>query len=103
MPTTCPVPVSGTLEADQAMPKSVILTVPSGATSTLPGLTSRCTIPAACAAASAAAVCRRTLEGAVGREPPLAAQQGGQRLALDQLHHQVGERARRCLDVGTSP
>jgi hypothetical protein len=60
VPTTWPVPVRGTLEADQAIPKSVILTTPSLRTSTLPGLMSRWITPAACAAASAAEVCRTT-------------------------------------------
>ena len=39
----------------RAMPKSVILTRPSGSTSRLPGLMSRCTTPAACATPSASA------------------------------------------------
>ena len=39
----------------RAMPKSVSLIWPSSPISTLPGLTSRCVIPARCAAASAAA------------------------------------------------
>ena len=44
----------------RAMPKSVSLTWPSWATSTLPGLTSRWVIPARCAARSAAAVANPT-------------------------------------------
>ncbi|NQE69790.1 hypothetical protein NG2371_04258 [Nocardia gamkensis] len=39
------------------MPKSVILTVPSSATSRFAGFTSRCMIPASCAAARALAAC----------------------------------------------
>ena len=56
VPITIPVAVrfmSGTLAL--AMPKSVILVVPSAVTSRLPGLMSRCTIPARCAASSARA------------------------------------------------
>jgi hypothetical protein len=56
---TWPVRVSATLRADQAMPKSVIFTSPSGQTRMLPGFTSRWTIPARWASPSANAVCRR--------------------------------------------
>jgi hypothetical protein len=55
VPMTWPVPVSGTLSAEQAMPKSVSFTRPSGRTRMLPGLTSRWTTPARCASASPAA------------------------------------------------
>jgi hypothetical protein len=53
VPITWPVRVSGTLPADHAMPKSVIFTLPSGRTRMLPGFTSRWTMPARCASASA--------------------------------------------------
>ncbi len=56
VPMTWPVAVSGTWSAMRAMPKSVIFTRPSGVISRLPGLMSRCTRPAACAACSAEAV-----------------------------------------------
>ena len=50
----CPSPArwrsSGPGRRRGAMPKSVIFTWPAGVTSRLPGLTSRCTTPAACAA-----------------------------------------------------
>ncbi|SER17022.1 hypothetical protein SAMN04488000_106361 [Lentzea albida] len=42
----------------RAMPKSASFTRPSGSTMMLLGLTSRCTMPAACAASSALSVCR---------------------------------------------
>jgi hypothetical protein len=52
-----PVAVTVTSPVAREMPKSVILTVPSSLSSTLAGLMSRCTIPAACAATSAVATC----------------------------------------------
>ncbi|OLT38546.1 hypothetical protein BJF85_09620 [Saccharomonospora sp. CUA-673] len=57
MPANIPVLVNVTSPAAREMPKSVILAVPSSAISTFPGLTSRCTTPAACAAANADAAC----------------------------------------------
>ncbi|CNK98240.1 Uncharacterised protein [Mycobacterium tuberculosis] len=57
MPMTWPVAVSGTWSAMRAMPKSVIFTRPSGVMRRFPGLMSRCTRPAACAAWRAEAVC----------------------------------------------
>ena len=61
VPMTWPVAVSGTWSARRAMPKSVTFTRPLGVIIRLPGLTSRCTRPWACAAESAAAVCRMML------------------------------------------
>ncbi len=57
MPAIIPVLVTVMSSLAREMPKSVILTVPLSPSSTLPGLMSRCTMPAACAAASAAATC----------------------------------------------
>ena len=50
----CPARVLPTAAEARASPKSTTLTRPSGAISTFSGLTSRCTIPAWCAAASPA-------------------------------------------------
>ncbi|ANZ37678.1 hypothetical protein BBK82_18080 [Lentzea guizhouensis] len=57
MPASMPVAVTVTSPVAREMPKSVILTVPSSPSRTLPGLMSRCTMPALCAAASAEATC----------------------------------------------
>ena len=72
-----------------AMPKSVILSVPSGASSRLAGFTSRWTIPAAWAASSA----RAPWSGDVARPArplgrPGAAHQLRQIRAGHELHHQ---------------
>ena len=55
MPTSSPLAVTGTEPIVCAMPKSVILTVPPGASSRLAGLMSRWIIPAPCAACKPAA------------------------------------------------
>ena len=55
VPISAPVPVSSSDQGDWAIPKSVTFTRPSRAMSRLPGLMSRCSTPAACAACSAAA------------------------------------------------
>ncbi|SLH74942.1 Uncharacterised protein [Mycobacteroides abscessus subsp. abscessus] len=57
VPITMPVLVTGLASTALAMPKSVIFTCPVGVTRMLPGLTSRCTTPAACATSSARPVC----------------------------------------------
>ena len=90
VPMTWPVAVSGTWSVMRAMPKSVIFTRPSGVTSRLPGLMSRCTRPAACAACSAIAVCDDDVEHAVGRQGVLALEDRGERLARDELHDEEG-------------
>ena len=56
MPSTAPVFVRGSPESARAIPKSVTFTSPCGVTSTLPGFTSRCTTPCACANDSASAI-----------------------------------------------
>jgi hypothetical protein len=51
------------------MPKSVILTRPSGVTRRFAGLMSRCTMPSACAEATASAACATrsaAVSGAIG-------------------------------------
>ena len=53
----------------RAMPKSASFAVPSCVTSTLDGLTSRCTIPAACAAARASATWARSAAASSGSRP----------------------------------
>ena len=57
MPAISPVRVSCTSSTARETPKSVSLTRPSSAMSTLPGFTSRCTTPAEWAAASPSATC----------------------------------------------
>ena len=69
MPITWPVSVSDMPSAARAIPKSVTLVRRSGVTIRLPGLTSRCTIPVACAAPSASAAWAsrsRTTSGSIG-------------------------------------
>ena len=56
-PVTMPVWVSEGSLVIRAMPKSVSFAKPRRSTSTFDGFTSRCTMPAACAAASASATC----------------------------------------------
>jgi hypothetical protein len=73
---TWPVAVRGTWSAMRAMPKSVIFTRPSGVMSRLPGLMSRCTRPAACAAWRAACGLRDDVEHLVGRQDVLALEDG---------------------------
>ena len=90
VPMTWPVAVSGTWSAMRAMPKSVILTRPSGVISRLPGLMSRCTRPAAWAACRAARGLRDDVEHLVGGQHALALEDGRQRLAGHELHHEVG-------------
>ncbi|CFE38920.1 Uncharacterised protein [Mycobacterium tuberculosis] len=57
VPITMPVWVTGAASTALAMPKSVIFTCPVGVIKMLPGLTSRCTRPAACAICRARPVC----------------------------------------------
>ena len=72
----------------RAMPKSASFAVPSWVTSTFEGLTSRCTMPAACAAASASATCARSAAASSGSRPPDVLGQHGEVGAVDVLHHQ---------------
>src|ERR1700688_4788241 len=81
-----------------ASPKSSTLTVlpggPSGLMMMLPGFRSRCVIPFSCAASSAAAICFAILsDSSRGIAPSLMCSASfnvlGQRLPLDQLHHQI--------------
>ncbi|PWW63341.1 hypothetical protein DFQ13_104331 [Actinokineospora spheciospongiae] len=72
MPTTLASPVLVS-SAQWAMPKSVSLAVPSSATSTLPGVTSRWTILRSCMATSAAAICAPTPAAARGVSGPVVA------------------------------
>ena len=71
VPRTIPacVDVLGAATA-RASPKSTTLTVPSAETSTFSGLTSRCTSPARCAAASAASTGSSTETASSGRSRP---------------------------------
>ena len=79
VPITVPVWVMPTPSAARAMPKSVTLTWPSGVTIRLAGFTSRCTIPATWAAASASPVCAirsRTASGSRSR-PAISSRESG--------------------------
>ena len=88
MPAIRPVRVSCTSSTARETPKSVSLTRPSSAISTLPGLTSRCTTPAACAAASPSATCRPISATTRGSSGPFSVSIAGQRLARQVLHDQ---------------
>ena len=89
VPTIPPVLVIAVSCLIAAMPKSVSTTRPSSASSTFPGLTSRCSTPAACAARSAPSTCSPT--GPPGRAPG-GRPRGRPRPATgpDQLHHDPG-------------
>jgi hypothetical protein len=69
-------------DASFASPKSRIFTRPSRVTRMLPGFKSRCTIPAACAAARPSAICS-------ARSSSLREVWRRQRRALREFHHQV--------------
>ena len=84
-----PVAVSVMSPTAWEIPKSVILAEPSSVIKTLPGLTSRCTMPTACAATNADAT------SAPIRWPPegygaLLVQQGTQTHRRHELHDQAG-------------
>ena len=87
-PVTSPVWVSAASASVRAMPKSDSFTWPSGATRMLDGFTSRCTIPAPCAAASASATWARIGAASSGVQPAALADQLGEVGALDVLHDQ---------------
>ena len=90
VPDTIPVEVSVTSPAACEMPKSVSLAEPSSVISTLPGLTSRCTMPtswAACKAAARSAPIRPTSRG---RQRPAVAEQPVQAVRGHELHDQAG-------------
>ena len=88
MPAIRPVRVSCTSSTARETPKSVSFTRPSSAMSTLPGLTSRCTTPAACAAASPSATCRPISATTRGSSGPFSVSIAGERLARQVLHDQ---------------
>ena len=90
MPMTWPVAVSGTWSAMRAMPKSVILTRPSGVISRLPGLMSRCTSPGGVRGLKRGRGLRDDVERLVGRERPVALEDRRERLAGHELHHEEG-------------
>ncbi len=73
MPAIRPVLVTVMSSEAREMPKSVILTTPFSAISTLPGLMSRCTMPAAWAADSAAAHWAPMLATSIGSIGPPSA------------------------------
>ncbi len=71
-----------------ASPKSATLTRPSSAISTFSGFTSRCTMPARWAAASAESTGSSTANARPGAIGASLAMRVAQRVAGDQLHHQ---------------
>ena len=87
---TSPVEVSWGSPWSEAMPKSASLAVPRSGTMTLPGLTSRWTIPAAWAASSALAIWAPISATRSTGSGPLDADQVGQRRRVDQLHDDEG-------------
>ena len=70
VPSTVAVCVSEWLSSARAIPKSSTFTCPSGVTMMLPGLMSRWTIPAACAALSASATCAAIRAARAGSSGP---------------------------------
>ena len=89
MPTTVPASVSEPRPTALATPKSATLTRSSLSRSRFAGLTSRWTIPLACAASSAAAAWREPLERAPDRLRAVAGEPIGERAAGEVLHHDV--------------
>ena len=81
----------------RAMPKSTTLTRPSRPISTLPGFTSRWTMPRAWAAARARATAAGDPGGLGRRQRAVPPQDRGEVLAVDELHDDV--RPRRVLAV----
>ncbi len=71
-PTSAPVPVRVESPSVAAIPKSVSRTCPSRPSSTLPGLISRCSTPAECAAASASTRVRPIAATCAGGSGPCA-------------------------------
>ncbi len=72
-----------------ARPKSSTFTVPSGRILMFAGFRSRCTMPRACAASSASAICFATGQRLVEWNGPLLDAIGNGR-PIDQLHHESG-------------
>ena len=72
MPISTPGRVNGAEPAACAMPKSVIFTYRPRLISMFPGLISRCTRPAACAACKALAACAIRLIVSAGATGPLS-------------------------------
>ena len=70
------------------MPKSVSLAVPSAVTRMFDGFTSRCTMPASCAAVSASATWARRRAASPGRRPPPSVDELGEVGADHVLHDQ---------------
>ena len=69
------------------MPQSATFTRPDGVTRMLPGLMSRWSTPAVCAAPRAAAMSVAMSTAVAGGSGPSAADQVGEAAALDVLHH----------------
>ncbi len=72
VPESAPASVIVVSPVAREMPKSVSFTAPPRPISTLPGFTSRCTMPAACAAASAIATLPPILAASAGDSGPVS-------------------------------
>ena len=89
-PVTRPVCVNVASASARAIPKSVSFTSPAGFTSMLDGFTSRWTMPALWAAASASAAWRISGPASSGGQCAVPLDEGTQRDALDVLHDEPG-------------
>ena len=83
-----PMLLAGPRSVSFASPKSSTFTRPESVTMMLPGLRSRWTIPAACAALSASAICTPYFKR-LRRAKPAFRNQIDQSFAGDELHHHV--------------
>ena len=90
VPTTMPAWVMPGSSANVAMPKSVSTVRPSSVTSTLLGLTSRCSTPAACALASAPTQAGPELGRLERRQRAVLDDDPVQGAGVDELHHDPG-------------
>ena len=88
-PSSRPVEVMLESPVKVAMPKSVRTTRPSSRSSTLPGFTSRWTMPCACAVSRAPSTASPTSRGAARRQRAVGADDLGEGARLDELHDEV--------------
>ena len=88
-----PARVCPAADCARARPKSATLTRPSAVSRTFSGLTSRCTIPEACAAASPSSTPAMISSAVAGGNRPLSLSSSLERAPGHVLHRQVQERA----------